>query len=102
MEILERLYNEDVLYQQFIAEKKKEIERLITSPNTPKSQRFAKSDEIYDKYNEVYVEEGEYNEYMSSWMDKNVDIYWTEASDILTEADIEYNALMRDYTFYWD
>ena len=102
MEILERLYNEDVLYQQFITEKKKEIERLITSPNTPKSQRFAKSDEIYDKYNEVYVEEGEYNEYMSSWMDKNVDIYWTEASDILTEADIEYNALMRDYTFYWD
>jgi hypothetical protein len=98
--IVDRLLKEDEAYEEFILQKEKDLEALTKNPNIAASERFKKSDALYETYNNIYVEPNDAASYMGSWIDNNIGIYLQKSDDILTSADIKYNSLMENFYIY--
>lgn len=102
MEFIADLYNEEVKYTEFIYKKREELQELVSNPKKPLSQRFLESDKIYNEYNQIFMEDTEYGEFLAGWFNDNIGIYIEKSNDILTDTDIDYNSFMKDFNLYWE
>lgn len=96
-EFVDKLWQIEEVYIDYLDALEEDIISLKNNPSMSPSLRFINSDRLNSLYNELYLEESEYNEYLDTWAQDNIFYFQDIEEDLLIEADSGYNKVMEEF-----
>jgi len=97
MSLIGTAWEEDVKFKEYIDKRKEELTELSKNPNVADSSRFIESDKLYSEYNDIAITDGDYDDFVESWLYDHVYQFLDKADEILIEADSNHDSLMRSF-----